>query len=362
MIMLKKWLVVLAVFILAISAVGCGSEETSSSISGGQDSNTSEGTKPAEGAEAKKEEPIEVRLAHNMPETHFTAEAMKDFAKAVNQKSNGRLNVSVFPAGQLYDDKTMGNALTKGSVEMGMNTLTMWAGLDPKLEVYSIPFLMHDLEAVHKATDNGLGDMLSEDMEKLGAKPLIWVDYGFGYHASNEKPLTGKENFEGMKVRTLSKMGASFLEFMGAAPVTMGGAEVEQALQRGTIDGAVSGVTSFVARKYYEVAEYVVADPLSFGMFVTAVNKDWFNNLPKDLQEVLNEAAKETQDDLRETVAQEEKAALEELEKKGMKIVHLNEKELAEVKEARDVIIKEYIERTGDRGKEIIDVVMKNAN
>jgi C4-dicarboxylate-binding protein DctP len=338
-------LLVLSLLLLFVS--GCGEAQNTS----GENAATSGGNT----SNVKEIEKIEVRLAHNMPESHHTAKGMQMFADLVKEKSNGMIQIEVYPSGQLYNDDAIPEAVTSGAVEIGMTTFTKWAGLLPASEFWSLPGLFPNLDVVHRGLQEGIADIFKQELNNLGAEPLIWADYGFGYTASIKKPLDTKESYKGVKVRVLSPIEAKRVEMMGGTPVTLGGAEVEQALQRGTIDAATSGLTSFVARHYYEFTKYIVG-PGGYGMFSVTANKKWWDGLSEQAKQMIREAAAETEKWISEELQKEEAKALKTLEEKGMKYIPLNKDEF---KDVDDKIIDEYIQRSGEAGQKIIEIARK---
>ena len=146
---------ILSLVLFAIVAVGCGGSSQ---------------------APAKAPDKVTLKLAHNLPITNHMARGMDSFAKKVSEKSKGSITIQIYPSGQLYNDKSMNDALMAGGIEIGMNSTAMWASVIPVMEIFDVPFLFPSYEKVAKALDGGVGAQLSAEMEKKGVKPLIWVD------------------------------------------------------------------------------------------------------------------------------------------------------------------------------------------
>ena len=201
-------------FMLALLA-GCGA---SKSAGGGQG-----------GAAGGK---VELKLAYHLPVDHHLSKSVERFAQKVNEKSKGSVTVTTYPAGQLYTDKSMNDAIMSGGLDMGLNSTAMWTTVIPVLNVLDVPFLLPTYESVGRAIDGGLGKTLAAEMGKKGVVPLIWADYGYIQFCNNARPIKTPADFKGLQIRGYGQIPAETIKALGASPVTMGAAEVYTAIQR----------------------------------------------------------------------------------------------------------------------------------
>ncbi len=321
--------------------IGCGSnnaEPATSEVEGKDDSN----------GEIQERT---VRFAHTYPVEEPVAKGVEKFSELVAEKSDGKVNISVFPSGQLYNDQEMPEALTTGQVEMGMNTVEMWSGQIPAAEFTVLP-LFSNYDQVHWALDNGIVDLLTTNLNEIGVEPLFWADFGFGYFASKDEPLISPENFEGKRVRTTSPVQAKMVELAGGTPITMGGAEVAQALQRGTIDAALSGITAFVALQYHQNSDYY-SGPLNVGLISASTNLDWWNKLSEAEKSIIKEASHEAQLWISEEVEEQVEMDRQNLKSEGMEYVEVDNESFDEIYQQ---LIQDYITENGEDGKKIIEI------
>lgn len=333
-----RLIVALSLVIFTFTIMGCGG-----------------GEKKAEAPVAKAPEKITIKLAHNLPITNHMARGMESFAKKVNESSKGSMTVQIYPSGQLYNDKSMNDALMAGGIEIGMNSTAMWASVIPVMEIFDVPFLFPSYEKVAKALDGGVGAQLAAEMEKKGIKPLIWVDYGFVQFGNSKRPLTKPADFKGLKLRGYGELPSETIKALGAAPVTMGAGEVYMALQRGTIDGQTSGTTAMYDRKMFEVTKYLTMTNHAFPEFVTSINLKFWNTLSADQKKIIEQAAKEVQTSIRSEVKNEEDKALKMLKEKGMQVYDVPESEISVWQKATESVQALFIKRTGDVGKNMVD-------
>ena len=331
---MRKLIALLLMFVFVIA--GCGSNKASEP--------------------AKAPEKVTVKLAHNLPTSHHLARGMEDFAKKVNEKSKGNITVNIYPAGQLFNDKSMNDAIMTGGVDMGLNSVAMWSSVIPTMEIFDVPFLFPSYDRIKKALDSGVGEKMSKEIEKKGARALIWADYGFVQFANSKRPLTKPEDFKGLKLRGYGELPSETIKALGASPVTMGAGEVYMALQRGTIDGQTSGTTAMYDRRMYEVTKYLTITNHAFPEFILATNLKFWNSLSDEQKKIMQAAADEVRDQIRAETKNEDEKALKLLKEKGMEVYVVPESEIPQWQKATESVQALYIQRTGALGKELVDI------
>lgn len=312
--------------------------------------------KQAEKAPEKTAEKVVVKLAHALPATHHLARGMASFAEKVSEASKGNVTIEIFPSGQLHNDKSMNDAIMTGGVDMGLNSTAMWASVIPAMEIFDVPFLFPSYDKIDKAIKGGLGEKLSKEMEKKGAKALIWADYGFVQFANDKKPIKKPEDFKGLKLRGYGELPSETIKALGAAPVTMSSSEVYMAIQRGTIDGQTSGTTAMYERKMFEVTKYLTMTNHAFPEFLLAVNLDFWNGLSEDNKKIIQDAAAKVESEIRAGAKSEDEKALNMLKEKGMEVYVVPESELPNWQKATEPVQKIFVERAGALAQELIDI------
>ncbi|MCM3638942.1 DctP family TRAP transporter solute-binding subunit [Sporosarcina luteola] len=340
---MKKWLLGLFVSIIGVVVLSaCNNEKT-------DDKATADS---GDGYEATT-----IRLAYNLPQDHHISVGIEEFAKKVTEKSDGKVKVQVFPAGQLLSDKDMNQSILSGGVEMGVNSSTLWASTVPAMGIFDVPYVFNDYSAVGEAVNGEFGDKLRGAMEEKGAKVLMFADYGYVQFANNKRPLKSPEDFKGLKIRSIGDLPSELIQAYGASPVFMGGGEVYMALQRDTVDGATSGTTAMLQRKYDEVTKYLTINNYAYLEFLLAVNKDYWDGLPEKTQDLLTEVAAETETWIREQAEKEDSESAKALEENGMEVYVVPEDELDVWKDAAAPVRDVFVKNAGDLGKELLDLV-----
>lgn len=344
---MKKWMTgfiysIVAVLVLAACDGGSGKKVETG------------GKAPTEG---DGYEETTIRLAYNLPQDHHIAVGIEQFAKDVVEKSGGKVKMQVYPAGQLLSDKDMNQSILSGGVEMGVNSSTLWSSTVPALGIFDVPYVFNDYSAVGEAVNGEFGDKLRGAMEAKGAKVLMFADYGYVQFANNKRPLKSPEDFKGLKIRSIGDLPSELIQAYGASPVFMGGGEVYMALQRNTVDGATSGTTAMLQRKYEEVTKYLTINNYAYLEFLLAVNKDFWDKLPEKTQVLLQETAKETEEWIRSQAEKEDTESAKQLEANGMEVYYVPVDELDVWKKAALPVRDVFVKNAGDLGKELLDMV-----
>lgn len=350
---MKKGLLMSLLVILAVFLTACGNSQKPAT-------ETTPTTADPSGSEASaidEYEEVTIRLAHNLPGDHHISVGIEEFVNKVIERSDGKVNIQLFPAGQLLTDKDMNQSILAGTVEMGVNSATLWASTVPEIGVLDLPYLFDEYSDVATALEGEFGDILRQSMEAKGAKVLMFADYGYVQFANNVKPLKTPDDFKGLKIRSTGDIPSVVIETYGGSPVFMGGGEVYTALQRGTIDGATSGTTAMVQRNYNEVAKYLTVNNYSTLEFLLVANKASWDKLPEKTQKLILEVAAEQEQWIRQQAESEDARTAKVLEEKGMEVYHVPEEELELWKEKSQPVIDDYIEKNGEVAEKLINLV-----
>jgi len=301
---------------------------------------------------------VTLRSAGDLPIGNHLTRAQEYFAKQVTEISKGRVLVEVFPAGQLFAAKDYPKAVPSGAVDMAQCWAAQWTGLVPTISVLDLFFFYDDWQHFWRTLDSEAGEILLKEMEKAGVRPLYWIQDGTSGFAT-KAPLKKLDDFKGKRIRSGTELGSHAIKALGGAPAFMGGGEVYMALQRGTVDGAVSSVTSFRDRKYFEVTKHVTEPGTFFPPYLCVMNLKKWNGLSPDHQKILLEAGKDAQAWARKEVLKESQESIQDLKKHGMEVYYLPKEEKELWKKACKPVDNIVISKTGDVGRKLLAVAEK---
>jgi len=300
----------------------------------------------------------EFRVSNQLPPSHHMSKAIVVFAGKLKEYSKGSVEAKIFDSAQLYKDTEIVEALQEGLVEAGLVPINKWSGMLPAADVFEVPFLFKDLSSLKKFLDAGAGELLGKEFEKKTVKNLFWVDYGYIQFWNNKRPLAKPDDFKGLKMRTFSKGDADTLRALGAAPTVMSSSEMYMALQRGTVDGATTGMPAAVSRKVHEVSKFMTEANYTTAQFAVQANLKWFEKLSADQKEAVLKAGKDAEEWIRGVIAKEEDAAEQTVRKAGVQIQKLTDEQRALFIKATEPVRNDFAKKTGELAKKLMEIAL----
>src|SRR4030042_2552925 len=142
-------------------------------------------------------EPYNVRITHQLPDSHHIGVNVKYFKSLVEEKTKGKVVVEVYPAAQAFKPKEAINAVITGGIEAAVTTNFEWAGMLPIMDVVLIPWVITDLSVIEKALSGEPGKMLFKTLESKGVIPLMWfLQCRTNLYTSNKAPLLTAADFK----------------------------------------------------------------------------------------------------------------------------------------------------------------------
>ncbi len=245
-------------------------------------------------APALAQQPIVIKFSHVAAPDTPKGQAANEFKRLAEERTKGRVKVEVYPNSQLFKDAEELDALKLGSVQMLAPVPGKFgpAGI-PEFEVFDLPYLFPDIEAVHRAYHSPAAQDLFRKLESHGMVGLAFWDNGFRVMSAN-RPMHVPADMKGLKMRiNSSKVNAAIMKSVGAVPQTMAFSEVYQGLQTGVIDGTEGPLSNLYTQKQYEVQKHVTLTYHTISNYVVVVNKPFWDGLPADVRTTLEGAMKD---------------------------------------------------------------------
>lgn len=244
-----------------------------------------------------QDNPVVLRFAGTIAVTHHISKGMVMFSESVAKRTGGKVRIDTYPASTLFKASDLASAISSGAVDMGHNITAVWSRA-PIADVMDLPFLIRDATHAQKAwaKDGPLFKAYAADMAKKGMRTLHVKFYGSLFDfVTNVRQLRIPADFKAMKVRSYGALAAESLRTLGATPIVLDPSEYYMALQRGTIDGVITGVSSIDAAKLWEAGKYVTHTSAGFAAFVVNMNAARYEKLPEDAQRAIQAAGDEVQ-------------------------------------------------------------------
>ncbi len=238
-------------------------------------------------------DPTAIRCSHQLPPKHHIAQVIDRWAAEVEAQSNGSLDVQIFGANSLVGAKENIVSTAKGDIECAFSVSFQWGRTLPIMTVTVAPFAFGDLDMWRKWPESEAAAFLSDKLREKGVQNLVWLfTTNTSVFTSNGKNLVKPEDFKGVKIRGLVPAFNASLEALGAAPVSMSGSKVYEALSTGVIDAGLTDIAAAVSRKYFEVQDHFTVVPVISVYFHGYMNPSFYDGLTDDQRAALDSAGK----------------------------------------------------------------------
>jgi C4-dicarboxylate-binding protein DctP len=307
---------------------------------------------------APAQQPIIIKFSHVVAVDTPKGKGAEYFKKLAEERTKGRVKVEVYANSTLYKDGEEVDALQLGSVQMLAPSLAKFGPLGVRaFEVFDLPYIFDDNNALHKVTDGPTGKMLFQKLESKGIVGLAYWDNGFKDFSAN-KPLRLPGDVKGLKMRIQSsKVLDSEIRALGGIPQIMAFSEVYQALQTGVVDGTENPPSNFYTQKMNEVQKYLTLSNHGYLGYAVIANKKFWDGLPADIRATLEGAMKDATKYANDIAQKENDTALEAVRKTGKtQILTLTADEKAAWKKALAAVHRDNESRIG---KDVIEEVYK---
>ncbi len=287
--------------------------------------------------------PMTIKFTHVVADNTPKGQAALKFKERAEALLPGKVKVEVYPNSQLYGDAKEMEALALGDVQMIAPSLSKFDRYTKKLQVFDLPFLFDDMEAVDKFQASDVGQSLLSSFKDKGLLGLTYWHNGLK-QLSAKKPLVEPQDAKGLKFRVQnSDVLVAQFEAVGAVPQKMAFAEVYQALQVGTVDGQENTWSNCYSQKYQEVQSDFTESNHGLIDYAVVVNAEWWDGLPPDIKKGLKQAldeATKVNNDIANKLNEEARAKIKS--SNGVTIHELTKQERADWKKAMEPVWKKF--------------------
>lgn len=290
-----------------------------------------------------------IRVGIGLAEDSPQGRSVQYFGDILNERTEGRLQVQLFPDSQVGDDNEMMSALQSGSLEMTFPSTTPAATIVPQLAVFDLPYLFPSYEAAYEVLDSEIGQELLAEFEGTGIKPLVYAENGYRELTNSQRAVESPEDVNGLRIRVMeNEVQVDLWRALGANPTSMAFGEVFSAMEQGVIDGQENPWSTILTSNFYEVQDYGSETRHVYTPFIFMISQGFWDDLDPQYQEVIQEAAEQTKDYER-TISQEyDQWAKEQLAERGMEISELDDAQLEVFAEAAQPVYDKWTPRIGE--------------
>lgn len=235
-----------------------------------------------------------LKLAHGLDAAHPVHLGMVFMAEKLKEKSQGKMEIEIYPSQQLGTERQALELLQIGSLAMTKVSGAVMENFAPKIKCLSLPYVFRDREHAYKVLDGTLGRELLLESEKYWLRGLGYFDAGQRSFYTKEKSINTPADLEGLKIRVQeSVMAMNLVRTLGGAPTPISYGELYTALQQGVVDGAENNPPSFLNSRHYEICKYYSLNEHTAVPDILVISTVAWNRLSAAEQKWLQEAADE---------------------------------------------------------------------
>lgn len=246
------------------------------------------------GAQFATAAPIELKFSHVVAENTPKGQMALKFRDLVAERMGDKVEVKVFPNSQLFGDNKVLEAMLLGDVQMAAPSLSKFQKYTKSLQVFDLPFLFKDMEAVERFQQSDKGQELLNSLRKRGLVGLGYLHNGMKQLSAND-PLRVPADAAGKKFRIMTSdvLQAQF-EQVDAVPLKKPFSEVFTLLQTKAIDGAENPWSNIYSKKFHEVQPYITETNHGVLDYLVVTSAEFWNGLDDDVRAELKKALDES--------------------------------------------------------------------
>lgn len=345
---MKKALTLIVTLAMAVNLTGCGSnsadkQTTAESSAESEEAAAAQATASAGEANAQEPELI-LKYGELNSEDNIITQVGYKFAEYVDELSDGRIKIEVYPSGALGNEKASLQALESGEGPIDIyrgNTNTLTGYGFQKLNMFGLPYIFKDREGMWKVLeDEELGQAFLKEGTEIGANMmgLFYTDEG-PRNLFTAKEISGLEDIKNKRIRVPeSVLMMDTISALGAQPIPLSFEEVYNVLQAGEVDGAENPIPGYVSNKFYEVAPYYLMSHHVYSPGVVLMAENKWNALSEEDKEILLEAGRMASEWNKQEIVAEEERLLNQMEELGVTIIEMTPEEEAEARADEEIV------------------------
>ncbi|MBN2809316.1 MAG: TRAP transporter substrate-binding protein [Deltaproteobacteria bacterium] len=296
-----------------------------------------------------KEKKIKLSYSIFFPPTHAQCKAGEAWAKEIEKRSNGQVEITVYPGGTLTKAPQVYDGVVNGISDIGMSCFAYTRGRFPLLEGIDLPVGYPDGKTATKIATAITREFNPKEVQDT--KVLYVHAHGPGVLHTKSKAVQQLSDLNGLKIRSTG-LSAKIVKTLGALPVAMPQGDTYEALQKGTVDGTIGPIEVLKGWKQAEVIKYSTDIPsigYTTSMFVVMNNGKW-QALPDNIKKIFEDVSNEWVTIQGQAWDDADAAGRAYTLEKGNQIFSLSAEESALWKKKVQPILDDYVKNTTDKG------------
>lgn len=276
------------------------------------------------------QEKIILRFSETNPDNDPIVESGKEFIRLVEEKTNGRIVIKMYPAGQLGGNNENIQGLQMGAIDITRTKPGYLKDIGAEqLGVYSLPYIFRDIDHARNVLNSSIGDKILESIVTSDTKLV-----GLGYYANSprsfftKKPVRNLQDMSGLKLRVMtSQIYMDLINAFGASPTPIAFSELYSALQSGVVDGAEQPLKGYYNKRFYEICPYFTFDNHQADPSIVIISEMTWKKLSGEDQKILRESLSEASSDFDRKMDVLNRNYVKELEGLGVEFIELEDPE-----------------------------------
>jgi TRAP-type C4-dicarboxylate transport system substrate-binding protein len=269
-----------------------------------------------------------IKFATIAPEGSTWMNVMKEYDAAIRKESGGRIGFRIYSAGVQGDEKSVLRKIRAGQLHSGGFTGVGMGEIAPKVRILDSPFLVRNIDEVDMLYKQ-FGGEFEQAFEEGGYVLLGWAEVGF-VHVFTSTPIRKTEDLKGLKMWTWEgdPIAETAFRTLGINPIPLSFIDVMTSLQTGLIDAFYTTPYAAIALQWYTRVKYMVDVPLADAAGAVLISKKYYDQLPKDLQDILLRNGRQYITKLTLLGRKDNSDSMAELKKRGITMLTATEKDL----------------------------------
>lgn len=316
--------------LIAFGLIGCSNAESST--------------------EKNSEKSIELKFGMVAGNQQNEFKAAEKLAEYVNAESDGKLTVNLYPSSQLGDDRAMLEQVSVGALDITFAETGRFGIWVPRASLMGLPYVVDGFDHIQKAlyeTEYGKG--LQEELLNEHNWKIVANAYNGTRQTTSNRAIESLSDMQGLKLRVPeADTLLDYAKFSGASATPMAFTEVYLALQTNAVDGQENPLSTIDAQKFYEVQNFLAITNHVVNDVNYVVSKQTWEELPEDLQAILEEGIKKAAEFHTQLFKDEEASLIAKFKEEGMTVT---EPDLVEFKNAVSEAYPKYLENIGENAE-----------
>ena len=232
-------------------------------------------------------------LAHSLSQDHPVHIALEEFAKEVEEKTDGRYKVKIFPNGQLGSENESMEQILAGVLSMARIASPGLATYERGYDTFGLPYIFESTEDYYNIMDSDEIKKFFMSSEDKGFLTLTYYDSGSRSFYTKNKAIRSPEDLKGLKIRVQDmKSQTEMVNLLGGTPVAMGYGDVYTSLQTGIIDGTENNETALTIGGHGEIAKVYSKDEHAMIPDALVISSEVWEKIDPTDQQIIMEAAR----------------------------------------------------------------------